>query len=206
MLPGILLIGLALAGVVSSRAITRVSPGKSSGTFPFEFCQRHGFEPSQSPDRTRVLWLAVMGSVYFWFLGLLMQTNILFFGKIVLGVPEARIGYLLAALAVGIGLAVTLPGSSRAAKSSTGSSPRIHRHFHLSVHSGLAGLDILESRCRAGGPRVFGGIFHRAAQRALAAPPRARSERFRHCMANLMTFVGMLVATGFTGCCPLSCI
>ena len=68
--------------------------------------------------KDRVLWLAVAGSVYFWFLGLLMQTNILFFGKNVLGVPEASIGYLLAALAVGIGWAVTWLGSCRAARSS----------------------------------------------------------------------------------------
>ena len=38
---GILLIGLALAGVVSSRGDHAGTASKSSGTFPFEFCQRH---------------------------------------------------------------------------------------------------------------------------------------------------------------------
>jgi hypothetical protein len=59
---GILLIGLALAGVVSSPRHHARATGKSSGAFPFEFCQRH--VPNISIARKdRVLWLAVAGSV-----------------------------------------------------------------------------------------------------------------------------------------------
>src|SRR4026207_2281501 len=106
---GILLIGLALAGVVSSRAITPVSPANPQARFRLNFVSDM-FRTISIARQDRVLWLAVVGSVYFWFLGLLMQTNILFFGKNVLGVPEASIGYLLAALAVGIGLGSYVAG------------------------------------------------------------------------------------------------
>ncbi|HEU0005537.1 MAG TPA: MFS transporter, partial [Terriglobia bacterium] len=108
-LAGILLVGLALTGVVSSLGITRVSPANPQAHFRLNFVSDM-FRSIAISRKDRVLWLAVAGSVYFWFLGLLMQTNILFFGKNVLGVPEARIGYLLAALAVGIGLGSYVAG------------------------------------------------------------------------------------------------
>ena len=52
----------------------------------------------------RVLWLAVLGNTYFWFLGALLTANIVFYGSDVLKISETRTGILQAAVAIGIGL------------------------------------------------------------------------------------------------------
>ena len=51
----------------------------------------------------RTLWLTVFGISYFWFLGALVQINILFFGKELLQLDEFHIGLLGTFLAIGIG-------------------------------------------------------------------------------------------------------
>jgi acyl-[acyl-carrier-protein]-phospholipid O-acyltransferase/long-chain-fatty-acid--[acyl-carrier-protein] ligase len=52
----------------------------------------------------RPLWLTVIGISYFWFLGALVQINILFFGKELLHLDEFHIGLLGTFLSIGIGL------------------------------------------------------------------------------------------------------
>jgi acyl-[acyl-carrier-protein]-phospholipid O-acyltransferase/long-chain-fatty-acid--[acyl-carrier-protein] ligase len=52
----------------------------------------------------RPLWLTVLGISYFWFLGALVQINMLFFGKELLQLDEFHIGLLGTFLAVGIGV------------------------------------------------------------------------------------------------------
>ena len=54
--------------------------------------------------RDRVLWLACLGNIYFWFLGQLLQQSVIDYGENVLRLGEMRTTYLLAALAIGIGL------------------------------------------------------------------------------------------------------
>src|SRR6185312_8449872 len=54
--------------------------------------------------KDRVLWLAVLGSTYFWFLGALLTANIVFYGSDVLHISSTRTGILQAAVAIGIGL------------------------------------------------------------------------------------------------------
>ena len=51
----------------------------------------------------RPLWLTVIGISFFWFLGALVQINILFFGKELLHLDEFHIGLLGTFLALGIG-------------------------------------------------------------------------------------------------------
>ena len=51
----------------------------------------------------RVLFLAVLGASYFWFLSALLQLSILFFGKDVLQLGDAEISYFMGTLAIGIG-------------------------------------------------------------------------------------------------------
>jgi acyl-[acyl-carrier-protein]-phospholipid O-acyltransferase / long-chain-fatty-acid--[acyl-carrier-protein] ligase len=51
----------------------------------------------------RVLWLTVLGLSYFWFLGALLQTDMVLFGTHVMGLSDSRTGLLTAFAAVGIG-------------------------------------------------------------------------------------------------------
>ena len=54
--------------------------------------------------RDHVLWLACLGNIYFWFIGQLLQQSVIDYGENVLHIGEVRTTYLLAALAIGIGL------------------------------------------------------------------------------------------------------
>ena len=52
----------------------------------------------------KVLWLAVLGNTYFWFLATLLTANIAFYGSDVLHISATRTGLLQVAIAIGIGL------------------------------------------------------------------------------------------------------
>jgi acyl-[acyl-carrier-protein]-phospholipid O-acyltransferase/long-chain-fatty-acid--[acyl-carrier-protein] ligase len=61
--------------------------------------------------RDRRLWLTVLGNTWFWFLGALLQIAIPVFGLLVLGLDdESRIGWLWAAVAIGIGIGSVIAG------------------------------------------------------------------------------------------------
>ena len=53
--------------------------------------------------KDRVLFLAVLGAAYFWFLSALLQLTILFYGKDVLQLGDVQISYFMGTLAIGIG-------------------------------------------------------------------------------------------------------
>ncbi len=50
------------------------------------------------------MWLTAIGSAYFWFLGALLQMDLILFGKNILGADDVRVGLLQTFLAVGIGV------------------------------------------------------------------------------------------------------
>ena len=60
--------------------------------------------------RDRSMWLTVVGISYFWMLGALFQLDLFFYGSEVLHVGEVKIGYMVTALAVGIGAGSLLAG------------------------------------------------------------------------------------------------
>jgi hypothetical protein len=203
---GILLIGLALAGVVSSRAITPVSPANPQARFRLNFVSDM-FPNYLHSRQDRVLWLACGGQRLFWFLGLLMQTNILFFGKERLGSTRGqhrlpaggscgrhRFGQLRCWNCLG-------PQNRVRAHS-----PRIHRHFHLLFTLALPGWTFWKAAGLLAALGFSAGFFIVPLNALLQHRPAPEVKGSVIAMANLMTFVGMLVATGFTGCCPLSCI
>jgi len=60
--------------------------------------------------RDRALWLSVLGISYFWFLGFLLQMDLLLFGSETLHADDLHIGLLATCLAVGIGAGSMLAG------------------------------------------------------------------------------------------------
>lgn len=194
---GVLLIGLGLAGVVSSLRISPVSSANPQARFRLNFVSDI-LRTVGIARQDRVLWLAVVGSIYFWFLGLLMQTNILFFGKNVLGVPEAKIGYLLAALAVGIGIGSYVAGNVSGRKIEYGLIPLGSigiSTFLLTL--ALPGWTFWSAASLLGALGFSAGFFIVPLNALLQHRPAPEVKGSVIAMANLMTFVGMLVATGF---------
>jgi acyl-[acyl-carrier-protein]-phospholipid O-acyltransferase / long-chain-fatty-acid--[acyl-carrier-protein] ligase len=99
---GLVLVGIALAGTVTSFGIPRVraaNPGQRFAWNPFAEIGR-GIARLR-PDRT--LWMTVIGISYFWLLGALLQQVLLPWGQETLGVGAGAAARLYTALAIGIG-------------------------------------------------------------------------------------------------------
>jgi len=99
---GVILIALALFGTLTSLAISRVPAANPRRKFQANFVAEVWREISEI-RKDRLLWLAVLGNTYFWFLGALLQPTIILYGKDVLHLSDAHNGFLQAALAIGIG-------------------------------------------------------------------------------------------------------
>ncbi|PYX49590.1 MAG: hypothetical protein DMG79_08175, partial [Acidobacteria bacterium] len=100
---GLIFLGLSCIGLVFSLGITKVpaaDPTKKFRANPIGDLWVQG----QLVRKDRVLWLAVLGNTYFWFLGALLTANIVFYGSDVLHISSTRTGILQAAVAIGIGL------------------------------------------------------------------------------------------------------
>src|SRR5580704_3822618 len=100
---GLIFLGLSFVGLIFSLAITKVpaaDPTKKFRANPIGDLWTQGSLIRQD----RVLWLAVLGNTYFWFLGALLTANIVFYGSDVLHINSTRTGILQAAVAIGIGL------------------------------------------------------------------------------------------------------
>ncbi|MEK7307158.1 MAG: MFS transporter, partial [Nitrospirota bacterium] len=100
---GIVLIGIAVAGTITSLGISRVPDPRTKKEFRLNPWAEviDGIKRLYS-DKT--LWLTVIGISCFWFLGALLQMDIILFGKEVMGLDDLRIGLLVTFLAVGIGV------------------------------------------------------------------------------------------------------
>jgi acyl-[acyl-carrier-protein]-phospholipid O-acyltransferase / long-chain-fatty-acid--[acyl-carrier-protein] ligase len=100
---GLIFLGLSLVGLLFSLGITKVPPADPTKIFranPIGDLWVQG----KLIRKDRVLWLAVLGNTYFWFLGALLTANIVFYGSDVLRISSTRTGILQAAVAIGIGL------------------------------------------------------------------------------------------------------
>ncbi len=100
---GIVLIGIAVTGTITSLGISRVPDPRTKKEFRLNPWAEvvDGIKRLYSE---KTLWLTVIGISCFWFLGALLQMDIILFGKEVMGLDELRIGLLVAFLAVGIGV------------------------------------------------------------------------------------------------------
>jgi len=100
---GAIFLALSVLGLLFSMGISKVPAADPTKTFranPIgDLCKQ-----LQLIYKDRVLWLAILGSTYFWFLGALLTANIVFYGSDVLHTTSARTGMLQAAVAIGIGL------------------------------------------------------------------------------------------------------
>lgn len=105
---GVVFTGLAVWGTVISFGISRVpSPAertsfKINPWYEIVLGSKHLFQH-------RSLWLTVVAITYFWFLGAVVQMNIIQLGT-ELDFTEIQVGWLFASLAAGIGLGCVMAG------------------------------------------------------------------------------------------------
>ena len=104
-----LLIGLSTLGLISSYRVTQVPPACPSLRIPINPWSGLG-KYFQCFWRDHVLFLTMVGGGFFWFIGGLMQSNVIVLGESVLGWSHQYVGYLQLAIALGIGMGSVAAG------------------------------------------------------------------------------------------------
>lgn len=106
---GVVTLAIAVTGFACSLGITRVAASGAQQRFrwnPFgEIVASTGHLV-----RDRALWLTVLGVSWFWFAGVLLKTDLQYFGTDVLHTSENGVSMLWAFLAIGIGAGNMLAG------------------------------------------------------------------------------------------------
>ncbi len=193
---GFILVCLALAGTLTSLGISRVRPAAPSARFRPNFVGEV-FHYAREARRDRVLWLAVLGSVYFWLLGYLLQIDVVLYGSRTLQLPETRIGYLLAAVALGIGLGSFLAGHLSGNKIEYGLIPLGAVGITIFTFlMSLPGWGFWSSIWLLATLGFSAGFFIVPLNAMLQQRPPKEIKGAIIAMANLLTFVGMLIAAG----------
>lgn len=145
----------------------------------------------------RVLFLAVLGNTYFWFLAAVLQFNILFFGTDVLRLSEARTGYLMAAVAVGIGLGSLAAGYLSGNKIEYGLIPLGALGITtLSALMSRAELNMIDAVGTLAGLGFFSGFFIVPINALIQHRPASNQKGGVIAAANLLSFVGVALGAG----------
>ena len=100
---GALLFAFTVIGLIWSFGISRVPAADPEKKFHI-WSLVDVWSPMKLIRGDRVLWLAVLGNTYFFFVGALLQFNIFLYGQDVLHLDPAHGGLLQASVAIGIGL------------------------------------------------------------------------------------------------------
>jgi acyl-[acyl-carrier-protein]-phospholipid O-acyltransferase / long-chain-fatty-acid--[acyl-carrier-protein] ligase len=193
---GAILIALAVAGLIISLGIARVPAADPQRKFQANFLNSL-FGEMRSWRGDRPLILAVLGNTYFSFIGALLLLNAFFFGADVLRVSEAQIGWLYAALAVGIGLGSVAAGYLSGGKIEYGLVPL--GAVGLSIGSLLLstpGLSLSTTLIRLAILGFMGGFFIVPISALLQHRPDKSKKGEVLAAANLLSFVGVFLASG----------
>ncbi|MDP3980338.1 MAG: acyl-[ACP]--phospholipid O-acyltransferase, partial [Chlamydiota bacterium] len=108
-LSAVCFIVIAVAGCATSLLISPVNACASGKPFEMNFI-REMARNFKEIHAQRALYLCVLGSVYFWFLGALFQMNMLLYAKELMSINESMTAYLLTSVALGIGIGSYLAG------------------------------------------------------------------------------------------------
>jgi acyl-[acyl-carrier-protein]-phospholipid O-acyltransferase / long-chain-fatty-acid--[acyl-carrier-protein] ligase len=119
---GLVTILLAVAGALASLRVPHVNPSKARESLGLNPLGEISLGMKRLYGDT-LLWRIVIGISYFWFLGALMQMDIILFGKEVMGIDDLRIGLLNAFLAIGIGTGSVTAGYLSGEKVKLGLTP-----------------------------------------------------------------------------------
>jgi acyl-[acyl-carrier-protein]-phospholipid O-acyltransferase/long-chain-fatty-acid--[acyl-carrier-protein] ligase len=194
---GWILVGLAVLGLAASLGIARVPAAAPAKRFRANFLgDLIGQIRLMRSDRT--LFLAVLGNTYIWFLAALLQFNIVFYGTDVLHITERENGLLQAALAVGIGVGSMLAGYLSHNKIEYGLVPLgaigITVFGVLLYRPDLTLAAVAVNLALLG---IFGGFFVVPVNALIQHRPDADRKGGIIAAANLLSFVGIFIASGF---------
>lgn len=192
---GVFFLACSLVGFSTSLAITKVPAADPLKKFQINFLGdlwANGARIRQD----RVLWLAVVGNTYFFFLGALLQFDIVFYGRDVLHVASSRGSLLQAAIAIGIGLGSLAAGYLSGGKIEYGLIPL--GAIGITVFGFLLALPALSFNTvlvLLAALGFFGGFFIVPISALLQHRPEEQHRGGVLASANLLSFVGILAAS-----------
>jgi acyl-[acyl-carrier-protein]-phospholipid O-acyltransferase/long-chain-fatty-acid--[acyl-carrier-protein] ligase len=192
---GLVFLGASVVGLATSYGIARVPAANPEKKFQVNFLGDLWWE-GRRIRQDRVLWLAVIGNTYFFFLAALLQFVIVFYGRDVLGVSAGKGSFLQAAIAVGIGFGSLAAGYLSGGKIEYGLIPLGATGitvfgFLLAIH-GLSFETVLGLLVALG---FFGGFFIVPISALLQHRPEEQHRGGVLAAANLLSFVGILTAS-----------
>ena len=193
---GYVLVALACFGVFTSLGVARVPAAAPTKKYRINFLGDLWTNIGLM-RRDRALFLAVLGNTYFWFLGALLMSTVLVYGKFVLSISTEKSAYLNAALAIGIGVGSLAAGYLSAGKIEYGLIPlgsigitaiTLSLGF---VHTGFVGVGILLAALG-----FFSGFFAVPVNALVQHRPNEDQKGGIIAATNLLSFVGTGLAAG----------
>ena len=193
---GFFFLACSLLGLSTAYFISRVPAADPQKAFRFNVFG--DFFSHLSRARTdRALWLAIVGNTYFWFLGALLQFNVVLYGERVLHVPGSRSAYLQAAIAIGIGVGSFAAGYLSGGHIEYGLIPLgavgMTAFGFLLALPNLSFEQILSLLAALG---FSGGFFIVPINALIQHRPEEQHKGGTIAAANLLSFVGVALAAG----------
>jgi acyl-[acyl-carrier-protein]-phospholipid O-acyltransferase/long-chain-fatty-acid--[acyl-carrier-protein] ligase len=183
-------------GLATSFGITKVPAADPNKKFHANFLGDL-FSECKRIQTDLVLWLAVLGNTYFFFLAALLQFGIVFYGRDLLHVTATRGSLLQAAIAIGIGLGSLAAGYLSGGKIEYGLIPLgatgITIFGFLLALPNLSFPTVIYMLALLG---FFGGFFIVPISALLQHRPEVQHRGGVLAAANLLSFVGILAASG----------
>jgi len=193
---GAILVGCAIVGLLLSQGITRVPPAD-----PLKKFRANAFGDLWSQMKLihsdRVLYLAVLGNTYFWFLGALLQFNIIVYGQDVLKLSSSSNSLLQAAIAIGIGVGSLAAGFLSAGTIEYGLIPLGSVGMTvLGIFLAKHGLSFNAVLALLAGLGFAGGFFIVPINALIQHRPEEDKKGGVIAAANLLSFIGIGGASG----------
>ena len=193
---GTILVGCAIVGLLFSQGITRVPAAD-----PLKKFRANAFQDLWSQLKLirsdRVLYLAVLGNTYFWFLGALLQFNIIVYGQDVLKLSSSSNSLLQAAIAIGIGVGSLAAGFLSAGTIEYGLIPLGSVGMTvLGILLATGGLSFNAVLMLLAGLGFAGGFFIVPINALIQHRPEEDKKGGVIATANLLSFVGIGGASG----------
>ena len=194
---GVVLVALAVLGLLISFGISQVPAADPARVFRPNFLTDL-WQQVKVIRKDRILWLATLGNAYFCTLGALLQFLIVIYAKDVLNISDPRPGtYLQAATAIGIGLGSYAAGYLSGGKIEYGLIPLGSVGMTiLAALLGQRGLSFAAVAVDLSLLGFFGGFFIVPIAALLQHRPDKASKGGVLAAANLLSFVGVFVASG----------
>jgi len=193
---GALLLGFTIVGLGTSFGISRVPAGDPGKRFHLSSVI-DVWSPMKLIRADRVLWLAVLGNTYFFFVAGLLQFNIFIYGQDVLHIRAAEGGILQAAVAIGIGVGSFAAGYLSAGKIEYGLIPLGSVGMTvLGLCLAIPDLSFRAVLLLLAGLGFFGGFFIVPISALIQHIPPEEHKGGVIGAANWLSFVGIGIASG----------